>query len=85
MADPLGLVLGFPTAAITDVEDVNGRPPWGALAAGPAATTTEAGDVDGGPRGLHGDNEVGSAKKMLVVISDPGRCWSRAPTACVEP
>jgi hypothetical protein len=36
--------------------------------------------------GLHGDNEVGFAKKMLVVTSDPGGggCWPRAPAACAE-
>jgi hypothetical protein len=41
--------------------------------------------IDGRPPGLHGNNEVGSVKRMLVVISDPGGCWSRAPTACTEP
>jgi hypothetical protein len=59
--------------------------PLGVLAAGPAATTTEARDVNGGPTSLHGDNEVGSAKKMLVVTSDPGGCWPRAPATCAEP
>jgi hypothetical protein len=44
----------------------------GVLVVGPAAATTEAGDIDGEPPDLHCDNEVGSAKKMLVVISDPG-------------
>jgi hypothetical protein len=39
--------------------------PLGVLAAGPAAATTEAGDIDGRPPGLHDDNEVDSAK----------RCW----------
>jgi hypothetical protein len=29
--------------------------PMGVLAVGPAAATTEAGDVDDGPPGLHGD------------------------------
>jgi hypothetical protein len=46
--------------------------PLGVLAAGPTAATTEVGDVDGGPPDFHGDNEVSSAKKMLVVTNDPG-------------
>jgi hypothetical protein len=37
--------------ATTEVEDVDGGPPWGVLAAGPAAATTEVEDVDGGPPG----------------------------------
>jgi hypothetical protein len=45
--------------------------PLGVLAAGPTAATTEVGDVDGGPPDFHGDNKVSSAKKMLVVTSDP--------------
>jgi hypothetical protein len=48
MAGPWGLLSGFPAAATTDVEDVDGGPP-GVLAAGPTATTTEAGDVDDEP------------------------------------
>jgi hypothetical protein len=50
--------------ATTDVEDVNGGP-LGVLAAGLAVATTKAGDIDGEPPGLHGDNEVGYRK----------RCW----------
>jgi hypothetical protein len=45
--------------------------PLGLLAAGLAAATTDVEDSTVGPC-LHGDNEVGSAKKMLVVTSDPG-------------
>jgi hypothetical protein len=59
--------------------------PLGVLVAGPAAATTKAGDVNSGLPVLHGDNEVGSTKKMLVVTSDPGGCWPRAPAACTEP
>jgi hypothetical protein len=44
--------------------------PLGVLVACPAVATTEAGDVNGGPPGLHGNNEVGSTKKMLVVTSE---------------
>jgi hypothetical protein len=55
------------------------------LAAGPAAATTDVEDVDGGAPGFHGDNEVSSAKKILVVTSDPGGCWPRAPAACTDP
>jgi hypothetical protein len=53
--------------------------------AGPAAATAEAGYVDDGPPGFHGDNEVSSATKMLVVTSDPGGCWPRAPAVCADP
>jgi hypothetical protein len=59
--------------------------PLGVLAACPVAATTEAGNVNGRPPGLHGDNEVGSTKKMLVVTSESGGCWPRAPAACAEP
>jgi hypothetical protein len=38
-----------PVVSTTEVEDVDGRTPWGVLAAGPTATTTEVEDVDGGP------------------------------------
>jgi hypothetical protein len=55
------------------------------LVAGPAAASTKVGDVNGRPPGLHGDNEVSSTKKMLVVTSDLGGCWPRAPAACVDP
>jgi hypothetical protein len=55
------------------------------LAAGLTADTTKAGDVDGGPPSLHGDNEVNSAKKILVVTSDLEGCWHRAPAACTNP
>jgi hypothetical protein len=57
----------------------------GLLAAGPVAATVDVEDVDDGPPGLHGDNEVGSTKKMLVVTSDPRGCWPRALAACAEP
>jgi hypothetical protein len=49
------------------------------LAASPAAATTDVEDVDGGPPGFHGDNEVSSAKKILVVTSDPGGAGSELP------
>jgi hypothetical protein len=54
--------------------------PLGVLAAGPAAATTEVGDVDGGPLGpLALRYVVSSAKKMLVVTSDPGGAGSELP------
>jgi hypothetical protein len=59
--------------------------PLGVLAACPAVATTEAGNVNGRPPGLHGDNEVGSTKMMLVVTSESGGSWPRAPAACAEP
>jgi hypothetical protein len=46
----LGVLLVFPAAVTTEVEDVDGDP-LVVLAVGPVATITEVEDVDGGPLG----------------------------------
>jgi hypothetical protein len=51
MAGPLGVLAVGPVTATTDIEDVDGGPPWGLLSGFPAAATTDVEDVDGGPPG----------------------------------
>jgi hypothetical protein len=47
----------LPTAATTEVEEVDGGPP-GVLAAAPTAATTEVEDVDGGPPKVSSELEI---------------------------
>jgi hypothetical protein len=42
MVDPLGVLEAGPAAATTEVEDVDGGPPWGVLVACPAAPSINA-------------------------------------------
>jgi hypothetical protein len=51
MVGSLGVLAAGPTAATTEVGDVDGGPPWGVLAVGLVVATTRVGDVDGGPPG----------------------------------
>jgi hypothetical protein len=52
MVNPLGVLQACPAGATTEVEDVDGGPPWGGvLPACPAVATNEVENVDGGPPG----------------------------------
>jgi hypothetical protein len=81
MVGPLGVLAACPAVTTTDVEDINGGPPWGVLAAGPTAATTEVEDVDDGPPGRAGARGLGlstiNTKKHQRRA--PKRCQSWRP------
>jgi hypothetical protein len=54
MAGPQGVMSIFPTAATTEVEDVDGGDPGGDVRS-PTVATTEEEDVDGEPPDLYHD------------------------------
>jgi hypothetical protein len=63
-------------------ENVNGGPPRGAGAEGPAAATTEVEDVDGGPKGGAGAEGPGECRSSPLREAEPG---AMGHVAALEP
>jgi hypothetical protein len=78
MAAPLGgCWRQGPTAATTEVEDIDGGPPGGCWRQGPAAVTTEVDEVDGGPLGGVGAGDPGARLRSSPL--GQGGEWLQKP------
>jgi hypothetical protein len=76
MAGPLTGADDKSGSGTTKVEDVDGGPPWGVLAACSAAATTKVEDVNGGPLGVLVACPEVTTTEVEDINGGPSRgCW----------